>query len=61
MLVLGRKVGERIIVRDTESGETIQVVLVEIVAHEGTASHARLGIEASPRFNIAREEVDDQG
>lgn len=60
MLVLGRKVNERIIVRDTESGETIQIILVEIVAREGTSWHARLGIEASPRFTIAREEIDDQ-
>ncbi len=61
MLVLGRKVGERIIVRDSESGEVIQIMLVEIVAREDSASHARLGIEASRRFIIAREEVDRQG
>ena len=61
MLVLSRKVNERIIVRDTKSGETIQIMLVEIVGYEGTATHARLGIEASPRFIIAREEVDEQG
>ena len=61
MLVLGRKVGERIIVRDSESGEVIQIMLVEIVAREDSTSHARLGIEASRRFIIAREEVDRQG
>ncbi len=58
MLVLSRKVSEKIIIRDAETGEALSVMLVEIVTRDGIASHVRLGIDASRRFNIAREEVD---
>ncbi len=61
MLVLSRKVDERITIRDTETAETITVTLVEILAHGGTSSRVRLGFEASPRFAITREELDEAG
>lgn len=57
-MVLSRKVGEKIIIRDTETGEAISVMLVEMHAHGHLPSHARLGIEASRRFRISREELD---
>ncbi|MGB2987302.1 MAG: carbon storage regulator [Phycisphaerae bacterium] len=60
MLVLSRKVGEGIIVRDTETGETLSVRLLHIAIHDGVPSHVRLGIEASQRFNIVREEIDNR-
>ena len=60
MLVLSRKVGERIILRDIETGETISVQLLHIATHDGTPTHIRLGIEASHRFNIVREEIDNR-
>ena len=59
MLVLSRKVGERIIVRDTETEEVLSIMLVEIVPRDGMPAQVRLGIEASRRYNIAREEADD--
>ncbi|UCC31618.1 MAG: carbon storage regulator [Phycisphaerales bacterium] len=58
MLVLSRKVGEKIIIRDTETGEAISVMLVEIHGHRNFLSHVRLGIDAGPRFRISREELD---
>lgn len=58
MLVLSRRVGEKIIVRDTETEEVLTITLVEILTRHGAPSHVRLGIDASRRFNIAREEVD---
>ncbi len=58
MLVLSRKVGEKIIIRDTETGEAISVMLVEMHARGNLPSHVRLGIEASRRFRISREELD---
>ena len=61
MLVLSRKVGERVIIRDTETAETIAVMLVEILTHDGTSSRVRLGFEASLRFEIIREEVEEAG
>ena len=61
MLVVSRKVDERVIIRDTETGETIAVMLVEILAHGGPSSRVRLGFEASPRFEITREELDEAG
>lgn len=61
MLVLSRRVDEKIIIRDTETAETLTIMLVEIVTHNGTPSRVRLGIEASPRFVIAREELGDAG
>ena len=57
-MVLSRKVGEKIIIRDTETGEAISLMLVEILTHGNLPSHVRLGIDASRRFSIAREEVD---
>ncbi len=61
MLVVSRKVGERVIIRDTDTGETLAVMLVEILAHGGTSSRVRLGFEASTRFEITREELDKAG
>ncbi len=58
MLVLSRRVAEKIIVRDTETREVLTITLVEIVTRHGVPSHVRLGLDASRRFNIAREEVD---
>lgn len=59
MLVVSTKVDERVIIRDTETGETIAVMLVEILANRGPSSRVRLGFEASPRFEITREELDE--
>ncbi len=61
MLVLSRKVDERITIRDTETAETITVTLVEILTHGGTSSRVRLGFEASTRFEITREELHEAG
>lgn len=61
MLVVCSRVGERVIVRDTETGETSVVMLVEILAHRGLSPRVRLGFEASTRFEIAREELDEAG
>ncbi len=58
MLVLSRKVSEKIILRDTETGEALSVMVVEIVIRDGIPTCVRLGIDASRRFSIAREEVD---
>jgi carbon storage regulator len=51
MLVLTRKVGERIRV-----GESIDVVVTEI-----RGDKVRLGIEAPPEVKILREELVDDG
>ncbi len=58
-LVLSRKIGEKIIVKDGETGETLSVTLVDIVMRNNVPVGCRIGFEASRRFNIAREEVYD--
>lgn len=53
MLVLTRKTEEKIIVKDTSTGETVGVVqVVEI-----TRGRTRIGFDFSRRYSIQREEV----
>ena len=52
MLALGRKVSERIIIRDKINGEEIVVQLASV-----TEKKARIGIAASQRYEIEREEI----
>ena len=54
MLVLSRKMREKIILRHVETGEEIIVGVSSI-----RPDAARIGIQASRDWNIAREEKDD--
>jgi carbon storage regulator CsrA len=54
MLVLTRKPGERILIEDKLTGEVIRLVQIRVGPNS-----SRLGIEASDRFNIVREELRD--
>lgn len=56
MLVLSRKIGEKIFIVDTLTGERIEVACLRL-----GALGVRLGIEASTRFNIVREELTSDG
>lgn len=51
MLVLSRKVGERILI-----GGDIRVTIVRI-----GGGGVRVGIEAPPNLNVVREELKDRG
>ena len=53
MLKLGRKAGERIIIRDKINGETIAVELCWV-----SGSKTRIGIDASKRYEIVRAELE---
>lgn len=50
MLVLSRKVGERILI-----GDTISITVVRI-----TGGGVRIGIEAPPEMPVIRQELKDQ-
>lgn len=50
MLVLSRKVGEKILI-----GEEIVVTVVRV-----TGSKVRLGFDAPPEVTVLREEVEDE-
>lgn len=52
MLVLTRKDGERIVITDQETGEEIVLWVARI-----GCDNVRLGVEASRRFRILREEL----
>jgi len=58
MLVLSRREGERVIIRDRQSGREITVMVVEARANGGSRGLSRLGFEADPDFEILREEID---
>lgn len=53
MLVLSRKHGEELIVHDTETGETLRIMAVDI-----RPGKVRIGIKASQRFKVLRAEID---
>lgn len=50
MLVLSRKVGERILI-----GDDIRITIVRV-----GGGGVRVGIEAPPSFNVVREELKDR-
>ena len=52
MLVISRKIGEKI-----KIGEDITLVLIDIVTHRG---QARIGIDAPKEVLILRGEVEDR-
>lgn len=52
MLTLTRREGESIVIEDRDSGEALQLVVLE---RDG--AQVKLGISASRRFEIWREEV----
>lgn len=52
MLTLTRRPGESIIVEDLASGEVLRLVVLE-----RDHGHTKLGIEATRRYDIWREEV----
>lgn len=54
MLVLTRHVDEKVVITDTLTGERLLVLIVSIPGHK-----VRLGFEASDRFEIHRQEVQD--
>lgn len=53
MLALSRNINESIVISDTESGETIRVMVIGMKGRSGV----KLAFEASARFHIDREEV----
>lgn len=55
MLILNRKLRERVIITDTGTGERITVAVVLVGRDQ-----VKLGIEASRRFSVHREEVQDK-
>lgn len=57
MLVLTRRIGHRLIIRDTE-GE-IEDIIVEVVRSRGR-SELQLGITAPQRIKVLRQEVADR-
>ena len=54
MLVLSRREDESIVITDTVTGERIEILCVAI-----RGDKVRLGLQASPRFSIHREEVQE--
>lgn len=52
MLILTRKVEQRIVIRDTRSGEVITLQVTEL-----SPVKVRLGFEAAPHYAIDREEI----
>ena len=72
MLVLKRKVGERIFIVDEDTGEKIEVMLITAGGHQcpscggqipesRLAGCARIGIEAADKYRIVREELESSG
>ena len=58
MLVLSRKVGEKIDLYYADASGTIQKICVTVVRSKG---EVRLGFEAKPNVAILRTEVPDDG
>ena len=52
MLLLARRPGEEIVIIDKDTGEEIVIAVLRLENRE-----ARIGIEASKRFDIFRREV----
>lgn len=52
MLVLSRKKGERIVIKNRQTGEEIKVALINVVGQK-----AKIGIDASDNVWIMREEI----
>lgn len=52
MLVLSRKKGERIVIKNRQTGSEIKIALVNIVGQK-----AKIGIDASDDERIMREEI----
>ena len=56
MLILGRQVGERVIV-ETESGEIIAIQVMQFNHRNGGKPTVRLGFECSRMVKVDREEI----
>lgn len=52
MLVLSRKKGETIVIKNRQTGEEIKVALINVVGQK-----AKIGIDASDNVWIMREEI----
>lgn len=55
MLVLGRREGESIVIRDTTGNLLVEIVLVDI-----DRGKARIGIKADPSLPVNRGEIDQR-